>query len=327
MDFRKVIDIPKSELEINYQTELFLMGSCFIENIGKNLTENKFKSCINPFGVLYNPYSIAQSLEFLLDDTQFSESDIFYDKGLFHTFFHHSSFSNYDKENFIEQINRSRVDASSHLISSNVLIVTFGTSYVYEFIKTKQIVGNCHKIPAKQFKRYMLSVDDIVNQWSTIIEKLREVNEGLKVLFTVSPIRHLKDGAHGNQLSKATLLLAIDQIINNESDCYYFPSYEILLDELRDYRFYADDMIHPSPLAIHYIWQKFSDSYFSDSTKEIIKKWNNLLSAISHRPFNEETDEHKHFIRQTLLKLQEFQDKYPYFYCFEEIKSIQDRLL
>lgn len=327
MEFRKIIDIPKLQLEITHQTELFLMGSCFIENIGKYLVENKFKVCLNPFGVSYNPLSIADLIERLLDGTLFTDADIFYDKGLYHSFYYHSSFSNPDSNSFLAKINNSRSIATDKLKTADLLVITFGTSFVYEYIKTEKIVNNCHKIDPKEFCRIRVNEESIISRWLSIISRLRSINPTIKILFTVSPIRHWKDGAHGNQLSKAILLLAIDQIINNEEGCYYFPSYEIMMDELRDYRFYADDMIHPSSLAVEYIWQRFSGSYFSDSTKEIIKKWNKLLPAINHRPFNEETEEYKHFIRQTLLKLQEFQDKYPYFYCQEEIKLMQDKLL
>ena len=327
MEFRKKIDIPKSELEINHQSELFLMGSCFIENIGKYLADNKFKVSLNPFGVLYNPLSIADSIEMLLDEKVFTKEDVFFDKGLYHSFYYHSSFSSSDAALFLEKINKARCEATKKLKSADVLVFTFGTSFVYEYIKTEKIVNNCHKVDPKEFYRIRLNEELIASRWLSLISKIRSINPTVKIMFTVSPIRHWKDGAHGNQLSKATLLLAIDRIINNEEACYYFPSYEIMIDELRDYRFYADDMIHPSSLAVEYIWQRFSDSHFSDSTKEIIKKWNKLLPAINHRPFNQETEEHKHFIRQTLLKLQEFQDKYPYFYCDTEIKLMQDKLL
>lgn len=327
MEFRKQVDIPKWELEINHQSKLFLLGSCFIENVGQYLVDNKFDAHINPFGVLYNPKSIAESIRILIGETVFTESDVIFDKGLYHSFNYHGSYSNVDLSSLLITINESRKIASDKIKSVDFLIVTFGTSFVYEYNETQKVVSNCHKIDAKEFRRFRLNEDEIVSDWLLILSELVALNPNIKILFTVSPIRHWKDGAHGNQLSKATLLMAIDRLIAECSNCYYFPSYEIMIDELRDYRFYADDMIHPSSLAIEYIWQRFSDSYFSDATQNIVKKWNNLLRSINHRPFNEQTDEHKHFIRQTLLKLEDFQNKYPYFDCSWEMNLMRAKLL
>lgn len=326
MDFRTKVNIENSDLNIDHQTNLCLFGSCFIEHIGQYLNQNKFNAQVNPFGVLYNPLSIAQSIELLLDDRTFSEADIIYDKGLFHSFHHHGSFSSPELSILLNSINDGRQIASSKIKDADLLIITFGTSFVYEYIPTGKIVSNCHKINTKQFRRFRLSEEQIVLHWFSLIDRLISMNPSIKVLFTVSPIRHLKDGAHGNQLSKATLLMAIDKIVAERKNCYYFPSYEILLDELRDYRFYADDMVHPSPMAIEYIWKFFSDSYFSQLTHSILKQWNKLLRSINHRPFNEQIDEHKHFIRQTLLKLEDFQNKYPYFDCHKELIQIRARL-
>jgi hypothetical protein len=326
MDFRKIIDIPESELRIDYHSKLVMLGSCFAENIGRRLSDNKFTIDVNPFGVLYNPASIQQGLKVLLDEKVFSESDLFHHKGLFHSFYHHSLFSGVEINDVLTNINKKREEASLNLKNADILLVTFGTAYVYQNKDTDKVVGNCHKLPAAQFNRYRLSVKDIVDDWSLLIDRLREINSKLKFLFTVSPIRHWKDGVHGNQLSKSTLLLAIDELSEKYRDIFYFPSYELLLDELRDYRFYAQDMLHPSDVAIQYIWEKFEATYLNKETQTIVNQWENVKRAIDHRPFNEGTPEHKHFLRQTLLKLETLRNNYPYFECEKEIQLLKNRL-
>ncbi|MDU1904255.1 MAG: GSCFA domain-containing protein [Dysgonomonas sp.] len=326
MEFRKKIDIPVSDLQISHHSRMMLLGSCFIENIGQKLQEYKFNANINPFGISYNPASICQSLEILLDKKDFTEKDIFHHEGLYHTFFHHSAFSEEDKNQFLSNINNHREKASEDLKNADILFITFGTSYIYTQKQTNKVVSNCHKLPANHFERRRLSVSEIVDSWKSILFRLREVNPALKILFTVSPIRHWKDGAHNNQISKSVLLLSIDELSNSSDDIYYFPSYEIVLDELRDYRFYAEDMIHPNDTAIRYIWERFTETYFDKETIQINKQWQNIHKAISHRPFNEQTEEHKQFLRQTLLKLNELRNKYPYFECEKERLYLVDKL-
>lgn len=326
MDFRKKIDIPKSELRISHKSGLMLFGSCFSENIGKQLLDSKFSVEVNPFGVLYNPASIHQALEILLTEKDFGEDTVFQHQGVYHTFFHHSLFSDTSKEQLLENINRSRKQATQKLKETDVLLITFGTSYVFRHKNSDQIVANCHKLPSSDFDHYRLSVDNIVEQWSTLISELRKYNPAIKILFTVSPIRHWKDGAHNNQLSKAVLLLAIEQLAHTFSGIYYFPSYEIILDELRDYRFYAEDMIHPNEVAIKYIWEIFSNTFFDSETMQINTQWQNISKAISHRPFNPNSKHHKEFLRQTLLKIRELQDKYPYFDCEKEITLLANQI-
>lgn len=326
MEFRKKIEILQSELRINHQTKILLLGSCFAENIGQQLLENKFSVNVNPFGVLYNPASILQAIKLLQTDRTFTKDDVFENQGVFRTYFHHSAFSSSDGEAFLKTINQHREKASIHLKGADLLLITFGTAYVYNLKETGQVVANCHKQPSNIFDRNKLSVKQIVSSWTEFIEESLNINSNLKILFTVSPIRHWKDGAHNNQLSKATLLLAIDELMNKFSNLYYFPSYEIVLDELRDYRFYAEDMIHPSDVAIRYIWEIFNDTYFDEETKKLCRQWLNISRAIAHRPFNEGTQEHKQFLKQTLLKLQSIRNNYPYFDCEKELIFLENKL-
>jgi len=303
-----------------------LFGSCFAENIGSLLDSNKFDVNINPFGILYNPSSIAKALYRLLVKKTFTDDDVFLHNGLYHSFLHHGDFSKADKAECLHRINNACQKASDDLQQADTLLITFGTAYVFKHIASESVVSNCHKLPASNFDRYRLSVEDIVNEWSDLINRLKQDNPQLNILFTVSPIRHWKDGAHDNQLSKAILLLAIDELQKKHGNIFYFPSYELLLDELRDYRFYAEDMIHPNDVAVKYIWESFSDTFFDDETMSVMKLWNNISQAINHRPFNAENEMHKEFLRQTLLKLEAFQQKYPYFRCEKEKLSLKDRL-
>lgn len=322
MDFTTKIEIPKPDFHITQQNRLLMIGSCFIENIGEQLDKHKFNIITNPFGILYNPISISQSLEMLIGNKVFTEDDIFCHKGLYHSFYHHSRFSAVDKDVCLTKINQALDLGAKRLQQADVLFITFGTAYVFRFKDNNMVVGNCHKLPASRFDRYRLDVDTIVDNWAALIAELRVFNSHLKIIFTVSPIRHLKDGAHDNQLSKSTLLLAVDKLCQSNSDTYYFPSYEIVLDELRDYRFYSEDMIHPATVAIKYIWQRFRDVYFTDETSSIADEWVKIDASIKHRPFNEDSEEHKFFLRQTLLKLKTFQNKYPYICCEREIAQL-----
>lgn len=326
MEFRKEINISKNELKIDYNSKLLLLGSCFIENIGKKLIDSRFRAIVNPFGVLYNPLSICQSLQFLLDQKQFTKDDLFLDKGSFNSLFFHSSFANTDSEIYLNRINESIKKASTQLLDTDVLIITFGTAYVYQDKNSNDIVANCHKLPASNFVRNRLSVDTIVENWSIIIKKLNQNNPNLKVLFTVSPIRHLRDGEHENQLSKSILLLAIDQLSNIFSNTFYFPSYEIVMDDLRDYRFYAEDMVHPNDLTIKYIWEKFSETFFENTTKSILDEWLKIGKSLNHRVLNQDSLEYKQFLKQTLLKLEIFQNKYPYFDCEKDVLLLKSKI-
>ena len=303
MNFRTQVELPEKEIEIRHSERIVLFGSCFAENIGNLLIENKFQCDVNPFGVLYNPISIAVALQQILLKKNYNEDDLFKSGGLWHSWMHHSSFSSPLSDETLTLINTRLVKARKEVAEADWLIVTFGTAYVYMNMDTQQVVGNCHKMPEQIFSRSMLKVSTIVEKWQSILKKLRQDNPKLKVLFTVSPIRHVKDGMHGNQLSKSILLLAIDEICQTCPDCHYFPSYEIMMDELRDYRFYADDMLHPSLLAVKYLWTCFSRCYFTKNTLEIMARWEKLKKALSHKPFQPDSEEYKTFLSQIVLKI------------------------
>jgi len=290
------------------------MGSCFSENMGQKLIDQKFNVDMNPFGILYNPESIGNSLRILLEKSVFTEADLFQDQGLWNSFSHHSRFSDTNPEVALEKIN-SRIQSSHNFLKkADFLMITLGTSWIYKLINSGQVVANCHKVSAAQFDRYRLKVNEIVDTYEALLEKLWAFNPNLKVIFTVSPIRHLKDGAIENQLSKSTLLLAIDHLISKFGDrgCYYFPSYEIMMDELRDYRFYAEDMIHLSPLAINYIFERFTKSMFTVESMEIATEVLKVRKAMEHRPVNPQTAEFRKFINSSLVQIGQLSQRLPY---------------
>lgn len=323
MDFRTRVQIDKSDVRIDHTTKMILFGSCFSENIGNKLKEHKFKVDPNPFGILYNPVSISNSLKRLLEDKHFNESELVYNNEMYHSFMHHGSFSDVDEQICLKRINERYSNATNCLIETDILLITFGTAYAYNLHNTPQVVSNCHKFPAKNFNRYRLSIDTIVKDWSYLIEELINQNSNLRFIFTVSPIRHFRDGAHDNQISKSILHIAIEDIKNKFKDrVEYFPAYEIMIDELRDYRFYNEDMVHPTSMAQDYIWKCFSDCFFSKDTQMINSEWASLRKSIDHRPINTKTKSYSKFLFSTLKNIESFTKKYHHIQCEEEIRQI-----
>jgi hypothetical protein len=284
MKFRTEITTQPAKLRIAHNQPVLMLGSCFAENMAGKMEKSGFKICLNPFGIVYNPESTAGSLCDVMQKRIYTETDLFEYQGVYHSFAHHSRFSSTDSQQVLEKINTSIAAASDFLFKTEILIVTFGTASVYRLKDSGKIVSNCHKLPADRFQEERLTIHQIIGRWNEIISNLRSINPQIHVIFTVSPIRHWKDGAHANQLNKAVLLLAINELLQSDSHCYYFPAYEIMLDDLRDYRFYADDLIHPNNQAIEYIWEKFGDSYFDASVKETGKIYEKQQKILNHRP-------------------------------------------
>lgn len=326
MEFRTRVELPEKGPEIKHSDSLMLWGSCFAENVGNLLTDNKFSCDVNPFGILYNPLSIAKALQQLLEKKVYELSDLEYRNGQWFSLMHHTSFSSADSRQTLQCINERLESAARSLKTVNWMIFTWGTARVYEWKENGEVVGNCHKLPDRLFSRRLLEVDEITRLYTPLLDRIRQVNPGVRFLFTVSPIRHAKDGMHGNQLSKATLLLAADYLCSRYSDCHYFPSYEIMMDELRDYRFYADDMLHPSPLAVKYIWECFCSSYFTKETETVMKAWEDIRKGIAHRPFDAESEAYHRFLSQILLKIEQLKEKFPYLDVQNEIEICQARL-
>ena len=327
MDFRTPVTIPKPDFLLNHSTRMMLLGSCFSENIGNKLTESKFQVNTNPFGIVYNPLSAATVVKRLLSEKNFDETDLVFHNHVYQSFLHHSSFSNSDKELCLKNISLAFVESADFISQTNVFLITFGTAYAYKLKSTGNVVTNCHKFPPETFVRERLTVEEIVNEWTEIIDALLVINADAKFIFTVSPIRHWKDGAHENQISKSILHLAIDQLQQKfATRLFYFSAYEILLDELRDYRFFAEDMMHPSSTAIQYIWERFGNTFFSKETHNINWEWEQISRSLNHRPLNEETENYRQFLKQMLQKLVQFQRNYPQINCSQEIEQLKKRI-
>lgn len=310
--FRTVLKTQPAPFVIGHSNRLMLVGSCFTEHIGWRLAAFKFPTLTNPFGIVYNPASIARCLERLLAENQFfSEKDIFENAGLWHSWEHHGRFSKPDKAEMLAGLNVAYSEAAGFLKKANRLLLTFGTADVFELKNTGQIVANNHKMPAALFQERRLSIAEIAESTVGILQKIKSKNADLQVVLTVSPVRHLRGGAVANQRSKATLVLACEDICRQLDFAHYFPAYELLLDDLRDYRFYAADMIHPSDTAVDYIWDFFADTFFSEKTKTLNERIGKITAAARHRPFNPDTAEHRAFARAQLEAIASLKKEWP----------------
>lgn len=315
MLFNTPVELPLKAVNITHRSRLMLVGSCFADNIGNKLAERKFNIDINPFGILYNPLSIATMLTRVATGEEFDETspEIFANNDKWHSLLHHGSFSRNNREELLQAINNRLQRAHASLPLCNAVIITLGTAYAYTRNSDNLIAGNCHKLPGRMFTRRLLNVQEIADTLSEAMNEYIKLNPEIKFIFTVSPIRHLRDGAHDNQKSKATLLLAIDAIMQRHPrNSVYFPAYEIMMDELRDYRYYADDMLHPSAKAVEYIWECFGRCCFDEFTKKLNEKTEEIISALMHRPFDPQSPQYKLFVQQTVQKIETLQKEHPY---------------
>jgi hypothetical protein len=289
------------------------IGSCFTSNIGEAMKLRRFHCEVNPFGALYNPASILSATKMLLAKTLLSSDDVFECNELWSSFCFHSSCSDINRSKALEKMNTQLSVASRRLYNSKYLFITFGTAYVFRLKTSGAVVGNCHKLPAENFLHECLSVDDIVTQYADFVTDIAGILPETKIVFSVSPVRHLKNGAHDNQISKSVLLLAVEKLTNLFPDrCFYFPAFEIVLDELRDYRFYAPDLCHLSETAIDYVRKVFVDAMIDERDRIIMKDIDALNLARTHRPLNTDTNAYRKFVENTNEKETELKKLYPY---------------
>jgi hypothetical protein len=312
MDLRTTFVINPSDSRINYLTPVMFIGSCFASEIGQQMLDGKLPVLINPFGTVYNPQSVSNTIEFIIENKKFSEEDLFKTNGQYISFFHYTDFSSDDPEKCLIRINEMTEKAHAFLSTARFLFITFGTARVFKFRETGEVVSNCHKMPSDLFTRELLTVDYIVDRWKNTLEKLKEFNRQLKVIFTISPVRHWKDGAHGNQVSKSVLFLAVEELIKHPVSPEYFPAYELVMDDLRDYRFYNDDMLHPSVSAVNYIWEAFSGCYLDSKTIELRNEVIKITKAINHRFKSDRGLNVLPFAEQMLRQISEAEAKLPY---------------
>ncbi|MGV0921957.1 GSCFA domain-containing protein [Empedobacter falsenii] len=307
MQFRTTFQIQSSDFKINHQHKILTIGSCFSDEIGKRLTDLKFDGLINPFGVIFNSHSIQNLIERSIHKKYFTTADVHQNGEEFFCFDVHSSFNALIKEAVLEELNSTLDEVYDYILSCDVVMITLGTSWIYEWKTSNQVVANCHKVEVKQFEKRLLTTEENLKSLELIVSDLKKINPTIRIITTVSPVRHTKDGMVENNVSKARLLDALYQLSLQNNQVEYFPSYELVLDDLRDYRFFKEDLIHPSKKAVDYIWERFSETYFEQSTQTIIQKINKVISAINHRPFNEESDNHQQFLVKTIALMNELE--------------------
>ncbi|MBS1743687.1 MAG: GSCFA domain-containing protein [Bacteroidetes bacterium] len=319
MDFHAEF-FPKSFVhKINHRHNLLLVGSCFTEQMGNKLMTHKFRVLENPNGILFNPVSIAQAVTSYATGKKYEETDLFYFNELWGSWQHHTKFSNISKIKALEVINTSQEAAIGFIKKADWILITLGSAFVYEQHtgESREVVANCHKVPTDKFYRRLLEPQEIKNELLNMMETVRAVNAGVKFIFTISPVRHLREGFIENNRSKAALIQAVHSITDKEQ-VFYFPAYELVIDDLRDYRFYAEDMVHPNYAATNYVWEKFVEACIDEPSVQLMKEIAVVVAARNHRPFNPESEQHKKFLHTNLQKLRHIKNANPYVNFDEE---------
>lgn len=311
MEFRTKIAISNSKNPIDYNSKIVSLGSCFALNIAQKFDFYKFQNVANPFGIIFNPVSLEKIINRIVNEIHYKEEDLFFQNERWHSFEVHSDLSNPNKLELLNTLNFRLNSARKNLLEATHFIITYGTAWVYRNLNSNEIVSNCHKLPQNEFSKELLTLDAIEKSIGKTLELITKLNPEIKFTTTISPVRHLKDGFIENQQSKASLLLALHTACKKHTNCSYFPAYEIMMDELRDYRFYAEDMIHPSPIAINYIWQAFAESNFSLETQSILKKVEVIQKALAHKPFNDQSDSYRQFLENLNDKIVKLQNEFP----------------
>jgi len=303
--------------QIDYNSKVVLLGSCFAENIAQKFNYYKFQQTVNPLGILFHPLAIETLIKKALTDQVFTDKDVVFNNEQFHCFNAHSAISNTSKEDLLASLNDKVVEARLQLKDATHIVITLGTAWVYRFLETQKIVANCHKISQKNFKKELLSPAQIEKSLQSLVSLINLVNPKAQFIFTVSPVRHIKDGFIENTRSKSHLITAIHEFLSKNQETKkhslsYFPSYEIMMDELRDYRFYNADMLHPSPLAVDYIWQKFLNVWITSEAKPIMEEVEAIQKGLSHRPFNESSEAHQQFLLQLKKRVESLKKTFPF---------------
>lgn len=305
------IQIPKPPCSINYKQKILLIGSCFTDHIGNALIENKFKALQNPSGVLFDPISVCNNLRFYLNKTKFSEQDLDRHDELYYSWYHHGDFSHIDSNKVCSKINDAHENAHKHLLEADWLIITLGSAFSY-FLKEKKIhVANCHRAPANYFDKKLLKSNEILQALNHILQEIKKINPNIKTVLTISPVRHLRDGAIDNNRSKAQLITAVHELCITQPHVFYFPSYELVVDVLRDYRYYDIDLAHPNYLATEFVLHHFIHTYLDDDSITFLQEIKQIKTAQKHKVMHPETKANSEFMSTQLLKCSFLKDKYP----------------
>lgn len=319
MNFRLTFPVAPIEPSLQYTDKLLLTGSCFAEEIGARLHQNKFNVNVNPNGILFNPLSIAQSMQSYLDEKEYTANDLFLHEDLWHSWDHHSRFSDASKETVLKNINDSQAAATKRLKEADWLVITLGSAYAYALKENNHIVANCHKVPEQAFYKRLLTANEIIAALDNMMHRLFFQNRKVNILFTVSPVRYVRDGVVENNLSKAILLQAVHHLVNKFNRLFYFPAYELVIDDLRDYRFYKEDLVHPNELAINYVWESFAANCISTESQKILQQVTEITRARHHRPFNPQTPQHQQFLQAYVKKTKALTAAHPFLEMGEEL--------
>ena len=312
MNFRTEIKIPENRVKIEHSGKILTIGSCFAENIAEQFRFYLFNVFENPFGVLYNPASVYNAIKLTDEERAFTRNDLIASQNEWHSFYHHSDFSHYNDDECLNRINSRTKEVKNYLKECGWVIISLGTSFIYKHKEKDIIVSNCHKIPADKFERAFLSVEETKKYLSGTVGLLKKNNPAVKIILTVSPVRHIKDGFAENQLSKSSLIVAVNEIIKENESCFYFPSYEIMMDDLRGYRFYEKDLLHPNKIAVEYIWEKFSGSFFSEKCLAAIKEIEPYSRGKEHRIKDINSPQAINFLNDLEQMKKKLVEKYPY---------------
>ncbi|RFM32496.1 GSCFA domain-containing protein [Chitinophaga silvisoli] len=311
MNFRLTFPVTPFPAPLQYSDRLLLMGSCFAEEIGARLQGHYFDALVNPHGILYNPVSITQSIHTYLDNKIYTHEDLFQQGDLWHSWDHHSRFSGVDPDKVLAGINAQQEAATQRLEELDWLMITLGSAHTYTLQESGKVVGNCHKAPASAFYKKMLTAQDIISALDNAMHRLFFRNRKVKILFTISPVRYVRDGVVENNLSKAILLQAVHHMVNKFDRLFYFPAYELVVDDLRDYRFYKEDLVHPNEMAIDYVWEHFIKAGLATADQSLLTQLAELNRAAAHRPFNPEGKQHQQFINTYIKKVEQLMQQHP----------------
>lgn len=323
---RTVVETVPLDPRLTYADPIMLMGSCFTEHIGNRLISRKFNVCLNPFGIVYNPLSIAAQIRYLLEPAGFYRSDLVFQDDLWHSWMHHSRFSHPDAGFMLGSINEQALAASRFLEQARMLILTFGTTEAYYLKSNNLLVSNCHKLPAGEFYSRKPDPGELADQWIPLLDLVRRKNPDLRICLTISPVRYFKDGPTGNQMSKSVLFLFVRQLMSACPDISYFPSYEIFMDDLRDYRFYDTDMMHPGSAGIDYVWNRFTEACIDPAVYPVMEEVESLVKAVSHQSAGFRTEAHKRFVLQQIDRIESIMHRNPGLDFRDELDVLRDRL-
>jgi GSCFA family len=319
MEFQLPIHINPLPQQVSYQDKLLLMGSCFTEHIGNKLQELKFNVLQNPNGILFDPHSVATSLVSYIQNKQYTGDDLFYLNELWQSWQHHSVFSNTNQEACLRTINAAQSGAHTFLKNADWIIITLGSSFSYRLLENNMPVANCHRAPAQNFHKHLMGIEEINSVLDNCIHQLFHFNPKLKIIFTVSPVRHIRDGVVENNRSKARLIETVHHLVNKFDNLFYFPAYELVIDVLRDYRFYDIDMVHPNYAATEFVLEKFAQSCIDESSRQLMEEAKKIVIARKHKPFHPTTNAHRQFLLAHLEKTKELVKRYPFLNWEEEL--------